>query len=162
MILKKKIVLLILFQLFIGINENYGQSSPLSSGGDGFGAGGSISYSVGQIDYTNFDEGGYFISEGVQQPFEFFNLGFNSNEQLLFEVFVYPNPTQEKFTIKVSETAWDNLSYQLIDLTGKQLKRGQIVLGETEINMSDVAASSYLLLLYSESKPLKSLKIIKN
>jgi len=160
--LKTRVVLLLLFQLIFGINKNYGQSSVVTCGTDAVGTDGTVSYSVGQIDYMNFGEEGYFFNEGVQQPFEFFELDLITNEPSLFQVLLYPNPTHDKFTIKVSDVSRNDLSYQLFDVSGKQLKKGELVGEETDVDISGMADATYLLLLYLDNRILKSIKIIKN
>jgi hypothetical protein len=47
----------------------YGQQAVLSGGGEGSGAGGSVSYSIGQVSYV-YKGPGPSVDEGVQQPIE--------------------------------------------------------------------------------------------
>ena len=46
------------------------QQGAVSAGGEATGAGGSVSYSIGQIDYITKSSSGHFILEGQQQPYE--------------------------------------------------------------------------------------------
>ena len=49
--------------------KTYAQSETSATGGDGTGTGGSISFTVGLIDFVNDSAAGGRISEGVQQPY---------------------------------------------------------------------------------------------
>jgi len=70
------------------------QSSPVCSGGEGSGPGGTISFSVGQlvVESTTDSEGS--ISPGVQQSYE--SASVYVNESLFDNTLVlYPNPTTQ-------------------------------------------------------------------
>jgi hypothetical protein len=47
----------------------YAQQGFVAAGGD-INGNGSVSFSVGQFDYNNYNNTSYFIIEGIQQPFE--------------------------------------------------------------------------------------------
>jgi hypothetical protein len=52
-------------------------------------------------------------------------------------------------------------SYQLFDLQGRLMRQNAIYQNETQINLSYLSSSTYLLLVYSDNQMTKSFKIIK-
>ena len=116
----------------------YAQQSPVVGGGDATGGGGTVSFSIGQIDYTA-KGAGPTASEGVQQAFEVTNLPVellyfeakavdNSEVELTWETATELN--NDYFTVErsVSGTDWeyvgkvngagtstDRRSYKLLD-----------------------------------------------
>lgn len=156
----KSIALLITVLLWTGWAQ--AQESVNASGGDATGSGGTVAYSVGQIDYvTNTSTSGN-ENQGVQQPYEFFIVG--TNDLLLdISITIYPNPTANNLTLEVSDYNTKNLSYQLYDMQGKLLNHELIVASQTKINMQGFPPATYFVsLINPENKKVKSFKIIKN
>jgi hypothetical protein len=56
--------------LLLGLGGLHAQESPTSTGGDATGAGGSSSYSVGQVVYTTATGINGSVAQGVQQAYE--------------------------------------------------------------------------------------------
>jgi hypothetical protein len=52
-------------------------------------------------------------------------------------------------------------SYQLFDLQGRLMRQNAIYQNETQINLSYLSSSTYLLLVYSDNQMTKSFKIKK-
>lgn len=79
------------------------QSNVLSAGYDIKDVDGSASISVGQVDYIYFSGQGGFVSEGVQQPYEW--LSTYSGGPVLADpmVTIYPNPTLNVVNLMVEE-----------------------------------------------------------
>ena len=46
------------------------QSGTITSGGDAAGSGGSVSFSIGQLDYTSISSAEGTVSQGLQHPYE--------------------------------------------------------------------------------------------
>jgi len=132
----------------------------VTSGGDANGTGGSVSYSIGQIDYSNANGTDGNSNEGVQQPFEFFDPDA-SISNLDWNVNLFPNPTNDKIVLHV-ENVPENGSYQLFDAKGKILIDGTIKTQETTIDVSTFATGSYLLEMNSSNQTSKTIKIIKH
>lgn len=82
---------ILILGLFV-CNFSFAQNSVNSSGGDLTGTGGSASFSIGEVVYSNYSSASGSVIEGVQFPFEIVTLGnsvFGKDVQLL----VFPNPT---------------------------------------------------------------------
>ena len=153
----KKILLFLLFN----ISYLSAQQSINSSGGNGSGTGGSFSYTVGQIDYVAATGTNGSISQGVQQPYEFFTLGTNDYPTILLQAVVYPNPTTENVNLVVSNYSLENLEFELYDITGKTILLQKITTAETSISMENLSTGNYFVVVNENNKKLKTFKIIK-
>jgi len=139
------------------------QSANTASGGTAAGTGGSATYTVGQIVYTINTGSNGTVSHGVQQPFEISVItAIPNTEGINLECTVYPNPTSGVLKLFVSTKDFDNLRYQLYDLSGLRLLEKKIDSEETEILMDKLRPSVYFLKVLSGSTEIKTFKIIKN
>ena len=154
---KLKVTLLFLFSLQL----SYSQEIVPSTGGDATGAGGTSSFTVGQVFYTSNTSSTSSVSQGVQQTFEIQTL---SNPGLLtvqLTAVTYPNPTTDYVVLKITDTALENLQYSLFDLNGKTIVSKKITTSSTEINTRNFSIGMYLLKLTKKNQPIKTFKIIK-
>ena len=152
--------IVILGSLFFCLTSN-AQQSVNASGGNGSGAGGSFSYTVGQIDYVSANGSNGSISQGVQQPFEIVVLGTNAFTNINLEMKAYPNPTTANLNLKITNYAIENLDYLLFDISGRIISQQKITFEETAISMENLSAGNYLLQIAENGKTLKTFKIIK-
>lgn len=141
---------------------SFSQSNTVAAGGDASGAGGSLSYSIGQIDYTNQTSASGNIHQGVQQPFEFYKNTSSIDEMNSPEMTLYPNPTREFIILNISSALLDKLTYDLYDMTGKLVSTGIIVSNETTIDTRNYAPGEYHLSISQQNEQIQSFKIIKN
>ena len=155
----KKITLL--FILFC-LPKLMAQNATVASGGNANGSGGSSSYSVGQVVYTNQVGSNGSYNQGVQQPIEIFTLGTNDFPEITLTMSVYPNPTSALVNISIANYTLENISYQLFDLNGRVIQSNKILEKETQISLENVANAIYLLKVLDNNKLLKTFKIIKN
>jgi len=158
---KKSIILFALF-LFWGLAGAIGQNNTLPSGGEGTGSGGTLSYSIGQVDYIHAEGSGGTANQGVQQPFEIFVLGIDTHPEILLDIKVFPNPTVSNVTLRIGNFEGGDISYQLYDIHGRFLAGQSVQLDTTRIPMEDLASAVYLLQVIDKSGPIKTFKIIKN
>ena len=155
-----KIITTLLF--LFGILKTEAQQATVVSGGNATGTGGSVSYSIGQVaDKTQTGTTGT-ITQGVQQPFEIVTLSGSEFTNIKLEAVVFPNPTVLNVTLKITNSDSGNFNYQLFDLRGRLLNEGKILNEETIIAMDRYPSATYLLKVNSNSKALKTFKIIKN
>lgn len=146
--------------LFIGLIAQ-AQQATLSSGGNFSGAGGNISYSIGQTDYiSNFETTGT-INQGVQQPYEIFLLGLKE-EIINISLTVFPNPTSNYLTLLIKRINYKSLKYQLVDVQGKLIESDMIHSEETQIDMNNLNTGTYIIHILNKHEKIKSFKIIKN
>lgn len=142
------------------------QSNTLSTGGDCTGAGGSASFSVGQIDYTAIDVAAGSAYLGVQQPYELFSLS-TTDENNAFSLLLGPNPTSGTLTLIASTALPLNSYYVLFDESGKTLLTHPILNESSSINIESYASGIYFLhiysvLAYTDKQTHLTFKIIKN
>jgi hypothetical protein len=133
----------------------------MSTGGDCAGAGGSASYSVGQIDYIAIDVAAGSAYQGVQQPYELFSLS-TVDENSDFTLVLGPNPTASELTLIASSALPLNSYYVLFDEAGKTLMTQPILTESSAIKLESFAAGNYFLHVISDEKNLNTFKIIKN
>ena len=155
----KKIALL--FILFC-LPKLMAQNAIVASGGTATGSGGSSSYSVGQLVYTNAIGSNGSNNQGVQQPVEIFTLGTNDFPEITLAMSVYPNPTTNLVNLSIANYNSENITYQLFDLNGRNIQTNTILQKETEISLQNLSNAIYFLTVSDNNKLLKTFKIIKN
>ena len=160
--MKKIKILILLFLLGMSFPKLQAQESIVASGGNAVGSGGTASFSVGQVAYTDAVGSNGSVSQGVQQSFEIVTLGTDNFPTITLAMMVYPNPTTSQANLKIENLNTENLEYQLYDLQGKLLSNKKITQDETQINMESLASAIYLLKIFDSNKPIKTFKIIKN
>ena len=73
----------------------------------------------------------------------------------------YPNPTIDQFTINVNNMKESDLEYQLYDITGKVLLKGEILDGKTIIFTNNIDQAIYFVKIMKENTVMKTIKMIK-
>ena len=148
-----------IFSTFFSANA---QTANVTSGGTATGTGGTSSYSIGQVVYSNATGTGGSVNQGVQQPYEFFTLGNDDFQEINLLMTVYPNPTTSSINLNIQNYDLENLSYELFDINGRQIQNQKITLTETSIQLENLASAIYMLQVLDNNKLLKTFKIIKN
>lgn len=156
-----RIVFIILSVLSIQFLD--AQTSTNATGTTVTGANGSSSYSVGQVVYTTNSSASYTITQGVQQPYEIFEVSSIDELNNNLIVNVYPNPTYEGITIKFIEPLKEILEYYITDNSGKLITSGTINEEITQISIDKKAVSNLRLEIVNKEtgKHLKSYNLIK-
>ena len=137
------------------------QQSVNASGNNAAGAGGSSSYSVGQVVYTTNSGTTGKLTQGVQQPYEISTLGIDELPELSLQFSAYPNPTTNVLTLAIENYSTDTLKYQLFDITGKVIASNKLTGSRTNIDMNNYQAAIYFLKITENNKEIKTFKIIK-
>ena len=129
-----------LLSLLCGLN-GYCQQAVTTSGGNASAVSGSISYTIGQIDYESVTGSNGNVSQGVQQPFEVFIVLANNNFSYSFSGMLAPNPATESTILSLGDdfTSFNNMQFDLTDITGKVLKKGTINAKETIVDVATLA-----------------------
>jgi hypothetical protein len=138
-----------------------------AAGGNAWGSGGSVSYSVGQVVYTTCTGTNGSAANGVQQPYEIsVGTGFEEATGINLQCSAYPNPATDILMLKmeggVETDNYPSLRVSLYDLTGKLLEKKEIEGIETPISMRNRAHSTYFLKVTVNNIEVKTFKIIKN
>ena len=166
----KLFIIVMLFFSFKGIAQNIETNTNdlmdtiIASGNDATGSSGSVTYSIGQIFYTSIEESEYNVVQGIQHQETYNSLDTQDVIDPKIEISIYPNPTTDFVNINMEGYELENglKSYQLYDFQGRLLKQNTINQNGTQVNLSDLSSSIYLLQVYVDNKALKTFKIIKN
>jgi len=158
------IVHIISFFLLNGLGSGlFSQENTVITGGEALGSGGNISYSIGQAVYTTSSGGNLTISQGVQQPYEIYNVTeIGEVVGIILQMRIYPNPVIDELVLKFENEMSNGLSYDLYDEKGAVLENKTISSSEMNILMSPYLPGIYFLKITSYNKELKIFKIIKN
>ncbi|MCR9173604.1 MAG: T9SS type A sorting domain-containing protein [bacterium] len=139
---------------------SYSQQNAVPSGGTATGSNGSVTYSIGQIDYSNASGTDGNTNEGLQQPFEFFDPDASITE-INWGVSLFPNPAEDQVELHLDNIP-NEAHYFFYDLNGKLLLSGPILNNETLLDVSSYAAGNYLLEMRSPTIPTSTIQIIKH
>lgn len=152
------------FLLLLGVFSSgwlSAQESVVASGGSGSGVGGSNTYSVGQVNYTEISGPGGFAIQGVQQPYKILILGNDDHKHISLNISAYPNPAISILTLRIDVSMPRGFRYELFDLNGRILQAKGITETETSIPMESYESATYILKVYANQFQLKTFKIIK-
>jgi len=138
------------------------QTTVAASGDNAIGSGGSASYTLGQIAYTNINGSNGSVNHGVQQPVEFFTLDVDDYLDNNFQIATYPNPTSDNLQLSIEHLTANKLSYFLYDVHGRTLMHQSINNLKTIIAMNSLPAAIYFLKIMGNNRIIKTVKIIKN
>lgn len=167
---QNRVILCAVLFVGLGLAKANAQESANAAGGDGFGSGGSISYSVGQAVYTTATGTKGLVASGVQQTYEISKLKGAGNREvssviddleISLNLSAFPNPTIDVLTLKIENYHNQNMVYRLIDLDGRLLKSELIKENNTNISMLGLASKIYLLQVLQDNQTINVFKIIK-
>lgn len=142
----------------------FAQVSVHAAGTDAIGTGGSASFSVGQVMYTEFKGQTGSASGGVQQPYTITMVG-NIDPQPDISLSVFPNPVQDNDFLVVNINAgFDPASLYTIDISdlcGHRLIRQQLDEMSTAIPVGSFADGLYLLRVLRNGSTIRIFKVVK-
>ena len=140
----------------------YSQETATTAGGEATGAGGSSSYTIGQVVYTTNSANNGSLAQGVQQAYEISTpVGIEVTE-INLELVAYPNPTNSLLTLNIGNYNNEKLIYQLYDIQGMLLDSKQLVNSSTTINAQKLSVGTYLLNVLDNNTLIKTFRIIRN
>ena len=157
----KKLTTCALF-LLLCLGGLHAQETVPAAGGDATGAGGTSSYTIGQLVYTTNTGSSGSVSQGVQQLYEITTITEIEVSEINLEFTAYPNPTENFLTLQIGDYGNEQLSYQLYDMRGKLLDNKQVLIKNTSISMQALPSSTYLLYVLDNTSLIKTFKIIIN
>jgi hypothetical protein len=144
-------------------NNNDIMETIIPSGSNASGSSGSVTYSIGQVFYTYIGESVYTVAQGIQHQEADKNLGTPEVEEPKTELMVFPNPTTDYVNLSLKGLELENGKryYKLFDIQGRLLKQNTISDTETQISLSNLSSSIYILTVYIDNQLLKTFKILK-
>jgi hypothetical protein len=138
------------------------QNTVPATGGNATGAGGTVSYSVGQVTFNTYSGTNGTVAQGVQQPYEISVVtAVENTEGITLEYKVYPNPTRGLINLTIKPLDNENFRFKLYDLNGILLKDRKIESEETEISLESFSYAIYFLKVMKNNQEIKIFKIIK-
>ena len=152
--------LTLFFCLLFTTSIVYSQEIVTTAGGEATGSG-TVSYSIGQVVYSNTTGSNGSVSQGVQQAYEIVD-AIGEAVEINLELTAYPNPTNNALTLNIGNYNNQNLSYRLCDMQGKLLDSKKVIHSSTEIDMQGLPASTYLLNIVDHKSLIKTFRLIKN
>jgi hypothetical protein len=135
------------------------QRDVVTSGGNASSATGSISYSIGQVVYSNESSATGSINQGVQQPYEITPISVNESWREI-AVELYPNPTRNNLLVRMPEYI-PGLTLQIFTLNGALMEERPILSQQTTLNAEQWAASTYIVKLSDKDGNFSEYKLIK-
>jgi len=155
-------ILSIFFLLGFCIATMQGQQTIPATGGNASGSGGSVSYTVGQILSSAISGTNGTVVQGVQQPYEISVVtAIINTEDINLKCLVYPNPTAGNTKLVFESADFENLRYNLFDITGLLLLDKKVESRETEISLENLSSSVYFLKVIKNNQEVKVFKIVK-
>ena len=159
-----KIIPKVLLTLMLGgfpVAGLFAQQEILAASCDAAGSGGTVSWSVGQVAYSAWSDAAGFLTEGVQQPYEIFNITGIDEQASGLQLIVYPNPTSGKITVKKVGSNLKILNIKIYDIEGSLLRTLEVYTEEATIPMDDLPSATYILNILEKNQLVKTCKIIK-
>ncbi|KUJ51676.1 T9SS type A sorting domain-containing protein [Chryseobacterium sp. JAH] len=157
----KRIFIYGFFLIFCSISEVNAQKAVLTTGSNTTGSNGSVSYSVGQIDFIS-KGGNNQVMEGVQQAYEIITLSTTETSGSdKKDILLYPNPFKDFLFLDFTTNDHRNSEFQLFDSSGKLLREDKITQAKTEFNFSSLPSAMYIIRINQKGKNIKTYKIIK-
>jgi hypothetical protein len=153
--------LLILVLLIHGASA-MAQRATLPAGHDATGAGGTLSYSIGQVDYKFASNSNGSIAQGVQQPYEWLVLAVDEPVGGAFTAALQPNPANDQVTIAIAGTTTLPLRFDLRDAQGRLLRDGPITSTSISIPLNGLPSATYLVHVLEDGRPQTTFQLIKH
>ena len=146
--------------VLLGTLSMQAQQTIVTSGADAVSQDGVVNYSIGQVLYTDVNGTDNTVWAGVQQPFEVSEVLSVKEENIDHKVEIYPNPVVDIVHVDIGAVN-KKLSYTLYDAMGREVRKGMFSEQVSVINMDDLPAALYFLLLKNNSVSVKVFKLIK-
>jgi hypothetical protein len=138
------------------------QSALVSYGGDVSNATGSVSVTVGQIDYLQAVGPDGAVNEGVQQPWEWFPLSTPGIDNPFPEIQLVPNPATSMVNIRFEESYPHPVKLYLKDMNGRLLFESEWQPADAaQIFLANYPNAPYLVELEIKGFPKKVFNLIK-
>ncbi len=159
----KNIRILIIALLFLGVAQPAKSQNGFSaSAGNAGGEGGSVSFTVGQINHLAVSGSAGTIFQGIQLPFEISVVTGIENPDIDLIWAVYPNPAADFIILKTGASDSEKFFCRFYDLTGNLLIDTKLSGEDSRIDLGNLKPGTYFLRISDNINNLKIFKIIKN
>lgn len=137
------------------------QRNTVASGGDVSGIGGSLSFSVGQVDHAVLIAPAGSVQQGVQQPYQATVTTGHEEHDLERSFGAFPNPTREQLFLEVKGELLPGSYFILRDDRGRTLSTRNIDADLLAIPIEGSAQGVYFLEVRQGGEVIKSFRIVK-
>jgi len=149
--------------LLLGFSSLHAQVSLNTSGKNAIGVNGSVSYTIGEILYTEQVSSAGSVQNGVQQVYSISILTSTSQaKDIELNITSYPNPTSNDLNLSIKDFDFNNSVFQLYNLQGELLINEKVTSTITKIQLSHLPKAVYILKILNQNQEIKNFKIIKN
>lgn len=121
---------------------------------------GSISYTIGEGVANTLTKGDKTITQGFHQGNMSVTL-VSELKDLEFSISVFPNPTEDVLTLKLTKEDVTGLQYLIFDINGKLIIKKDLVSNETSVSVNHLSNGIYIIKVQEGLKELKIFKIVK-
>ncbi len=121
---------------------------------------GSISYTIGEGVAQTLTKGDKTITQGFHQTTMSVTM-VSELKDLDFSISVFPNPTSDVLTLKLTKENVSGLQYLIFDINGKLISQKNLESNETNVSVGQLAEGFYIIKVQAGTKELKTFKIIK-
>lgn len=137
----------------------FAQQTVSTAGNEATGSGGTVSFTVGQVDHSSDSSSTGTASQGVQQPYQISVV--TGVEETNINILSFPNPTNGNLNITLSKSSTESLTFELYNSVGILVKSGKILRLSTTVEMNDLSSAIYIMKIQSSKALIKTFKIIK-
>ena len=123
----------------------FAQSNIVTGGGNAASSTGSVSYSIGQIDFQYTSSADYSVSEGVQQTYSFDTALSINDIQYDFQLSIWPNPSVDKMNLEFTTNYELPLSLTVTDVKGAVVANRSVTQGQYSFDVNTWAAGTYYI-----------------
>jgi hypothetical protein len=155
--MKKRLFFLI---LLLGTVAIYAQQVITTAGNFDTETSGSISWTLGEGIIDTYSGSNLILTQGFQQS-KLTITSLNNLPDNSLEINVYPNPTSDNLSIKITKGSFDDLKFLLFDINGKLMAEQSFLNFETNISFLNLTAGTYLLKLFKNNLELQVFKIVR-
>lgn len=149
--------LLPLVLLLVGGSPVLGQQAIVPAGGEATGSGGTVSWTLGQVDYEASQSSGGSVQRGVQQPYEW--LVMAADEESRPTVSVRPNPTADQVRLEWNEPLPTGARYLVSSSTGALIDEGPATGTTLSIPLERHASGRYVVRIIAGDRILNTLTL---
>ena len=135
--------LLTIFVAFLMGYSVKAQSNIVTAGGNATNSTGSVSYSIGQIDFKYSSSADYSVSEGVQQTYSFDTALSINDIQYDFQLSIWPNPSADEMNLEFTTNYELPLSLTVTDVKGAVVASKSVTQGQYSFDVNTWAAGIY-------------------
>lgn len=136
-----------------------GQQAISTTGDESMGSGGTVSWTVGQVDYEATLATGGSVQRGVQQPYEW--LVTSAPEAQMPVVSVWPNPAVDAVMVSWEAPLPAPAYYALYSGSGALVQQGGVAGTTVTVPLAAQASGTYVLVITAQGAPYNRITLQK-